>query len=279
MNYRPLKAYGGWFGLIGILVIFGFSLWGINYSLDASDRTLKIMLYIPAYLFLAAYVYLLFGAFNLGYRVEDDAFVIRWGFTKQRINWDQFDEIIAVQGQANLFPLLAVSWWNYMVGTYSAKGLGAVRMFATHAQEGFIYLKTKKGLYGITPEDSGLLQLLLDKTGKSLKTVDMERMSPDQKGEGIHQDSTYKLNLKLNQIFLVIFAAYLGIFYPGSGAPKFIILLLVLALAMYFFNASNAKRMYQFSAAGANMTLLIGVLVTGMFIILSFASISLKLLR
>lgn len=276
MKYKTKKAYGGWLGLIGVVVIFGFSLWGINYALDNTDRTLKIMLYIPTFLFLAAYIYFVFGAFNLGYRIDDDALLIKWGFMKKRFKWDEFDEIISVQGQANFFPYLGVSWWGYMVGMYSAKGLGTVRMFATHAHEGFIWLKTTQGVFGITPADPGMLQVLLDKTGKPLKTIDMDRMSPEEKGEGIQDDRTFKLYYRLNQIFVIIYAAYLAIFFPGSGAPKFVILLLVLAIALFFFNASNAKRIYQFSAAGAHMTLIISLLVTGMFIILSLFGITLK---
>ncbi|MCX5780129.1 MAG: PH domain-containing protein [Firmicutes bacterium] len=276
MKYKTKKAYGGWLGLIGVVVIFGFSLWGINYALDATDRTLKIMLYIPTYIFLAAYIYFVFGAFNLGYRIDDNALLIKWGFMKKKFKWDEFEEITAIQGQANFFPYLGVSWWGYMVGMYSAKGLGTVRMFATHAQEGFIWLKTKQGVFGITPADPGMVQVLLEKTGQALKTIDMDRMSPEEKGEGIQDDRTFKLYYRLNQIFVVGYAAYLAIFFPGSGAPKFVILLLVLAIALFFFNASNAKRIYQFSAAGAHMTLIISLLVTGMFIILSLFGITLK---
>jgi hypothetical protein len=71
----------------------------------------------------------------------------------------------------------------------------------------------------------------------------------------------------------MIFAVYLAIFFPGSDAPKFVILLLVLALVLFIFNASNAKRLYQFSTQGAYITLLIGLAVTGTFIILSLSQV------
>ncbi|MDD3365538.1 MAG: hypothetical protein PHZ03_11200, partial [Syntrophomonas sp.] len=157
---------------------------------------------------------------------------------------------------------------------YSAKGLGSIRMFATHAQEGFIYLKTQKGFLGLTPADQGFVTVLLNKTGKKLKTVDMDQMPSEEKGESIKDDRFFKLYYKLNVIFLAIFAGYLGIFFPGSGAPKFIILLLVLALALFVFNVGNAKRLFQFSSQGAYMTLLIGLAVTGIFIILSISGIA-----
>lgn len=275
MTYRPKKAYGGWLGLILGLFVFGFVIWGINFALGDSDRTLKILLYVPTYLFLFIYLYLLLGAFHLGYKVENDTLVLYWGLHKKRIPWQQFDEIIEVKGRANLFPFLAVSWPGYTFGLYSAKGLGSVRMYATHIQEGFIYIKTKMGFFGITPEDQGLLSVLLEKTGKKLMVVDMETMSEEEKGESMHDDRFFNLYYKLNVIFLALFAGYVGIFFPGSGAPRFIILLLVLALALFVFNVGNARRLYQFSSQGAYVTLLIGLAVTGIFIILSISGISL----
>lgn len=275
MTYRPVNAYGGWWGLLIGLILFAFILWGINYSLDDSDRILKLILLVPAYIFLLIYSYLLLGAFNLGYKVEKDALEIIWGLQRKRITWDEFDEIIEVKGKANLLPFLSASWHGYMFGLYSAKGLGSVRMYATHTEKGFLYLKTKQGFFGISPDNHAFLAAILNKTGKTSKTVDMDKMSPEEKGQSINEDRFFNLYYKLNLIFLLIFAVYLGIFFPGSGAPKFIILLLVLSIALFIFNVGNAKRLYQFSSQGAYITLLIGLAVTGIFIILSLSGISL----
>ncbi|PKM76843.1 MAG: hypothetical protein CVU90_10480 [Firmicutes bacterium HGW-Firmicutes-15] len=276
MTYKPLKSYGGWVGLILGLLIFGFTIWGINFALDDSDRTLRIILYVPTYLFLIIYIYLIIGAFNMRYKIEEDALVIIWGFYKKRIEWEQFNEIFEVKGEPNLFPFLTAAWPGYMVGLYSGKAFGSIRMFATHIQNGFIYIKAKNALLGITPADQKMVEILLNKTGKSLQTIDMDKMSHEQKGESIKEDHFFNLYHKLNVIFLVVFAAYLGIFFPGSGAPKFVILLLVLALALFIFNVSNAKRLYQFSSQGANTTLLVGLAVTGIFMILSLFGVSLR---
>jgi len=275
MIYRPVKGYGGWLGLFAGIILFGFILWGINYALDDSDRILKLLLLVPTYIFLFVYAYLLLGAFHLGYKIDKDALEILWGLQKKRIPWDEFDEIIDVKGRANIFPFLAASWRGYMFGLYSVKGLGSVRMYATHTEDGFLYLKTKKGFFGITPAESGFLSAILNKTGQTLQTIDMDKMPPEEKGESMHEDRFFRLYHKLNVIFLLIFAGYLGIFFPGSGAPKFIILLLVLAIALYIFNVGNAKRLYQFSSQGSYITLLIGLAVTGVFIILSLSGISL----
>ncbi|HOQ10579.1 MAG TPA: hypothetical protein PLG09_10695, partial [Syntrophomonadaceae bacterium] len=85
----------------------------------------------------------------------------------------------------------------------------------------------------------------------------------------------YRLLFILNIVFLLAFAVYLAVFFPGSGAPPIVVLLLVLAIALFFFNISNAGRLYQFSEMGGYILLIIGLAVTGIFIILSLSEISL----
>jgi hypothetical protein len=64
------------------------------------------------------------------------------------------------------------------------------------------------------------------------------------------------------------------LFYPGSGAQPFTVLLLVLALALYFFNVSNASRLYNFSEQGGYILMGVGLAVTGTFLILALSEIS-----
>jgi hypothetical protein len=74
---------------------------------------------------------------------------------------------------------------------------------------------------------------------------------------------------------LLAYSLYLALVFPGSGAPRFIVLLLVLALALFFFNIGNAERLYQFSTTGGYVLLSIGILVTGIFFILTLGELSL----
>ncbi len=104
MTFKPKKAYGGWVGLIIGILIFGFIIWGINYALDDSDRTLKLLLTVPTYIFMIAYLYLVLGAFNLGYKIDEDALHIIWGWHRKRIPWDNIEEVIEVKGKPNLLP-------------------------------------------------------------------------------------------------------------------------------------------------------------------------------
>ena len=273
------KTPGIIFGIVMGLVVFGFSFWGIGYSLGAEDATLKLLLYIPAYLFLFVYAFLLLSAFNLGYRIEDDGLVITWGLSRIHIGWHEIENIIKVEGKSNLYSLFGMSWPGYMVGLYAAKGLGTARMYATNPWNGFIYIKTSKGFFGITPVEEtipNLLQSIADKSKKAIEHINMDAMDPEIKGENMQDDNFYRILFRLNLIFLAIFALYLAIFYPGSGAPPFTVLLLVLAIALFFFNIGNAGRLFQFSSTGGYVLQVISLAVTGLFIILALSEITLK---
>lgn len=274
MVYKPKKAYGGLLGLVVGIVVFGFAIWGINFGLDESDQVLKLMLLVPAYIFTIGFAYLLLGAFIMNYKVDEGAVTITWGLQKKRIPVAAIDEIINVKGRANLFPFLATSWPGYMFGLFSGRGLGSLKMCATVTEDGFVVLKTKQGFFGITPADSAaFIKDLAGKAGKGPETIDMDQMDPQVYGKAIHNDEHFALFMRLNQIFLAILAILVGAFFPGSGAPNMIVLLLVLALALYAFNAGNAKRLYQFSPSGADVTLLIALGVNGIFIILTVIGI------
>jgi hypothetical protein len=202
--------------------------------------------------------------------------VINWGTRKIQIKWNEITEIIKVEGKSNMFSILGISWPGYMIGLYSAKGLGLARMYATNPHQGFIYLKTEKGLFGITPENAELAELIAEKTNKPVETVNMDLIDKDVKGTSLQDDFFYRLLLKFNIIMLLAFGIYMGVFFPGSGAPRFIVLLLVLGVSLFFFNISNAGKLFQFSDTGGYILLLIGLAVTGTFFILALSEISLK---
>lgn len=276
MDYPVKKSHGFIVGILIGLAIFGFIIWGIGYSLGPDgDKTLKLMLYIPAYLFLAMYCYILIGAFNMGYRVEEERLVIYWGMRQLHIKWQDVNEIIQVKGKSNLFSILGASWPGYMIGLYSARGLGSIRMYATRPEEGFIYLKTGQGFYGITPDNPDLINVIKEKAQKPIKTLDMNKLTEQEKGKGLQEDSFYRILYRLNVIFLILFALYIAVFYPGSDAPTLVVLLLVLAVALFFFNVGNAGRLFVYSDQGGYLMLVMGLIVTGIFMVLSLSKISL----
>lgn len=276
MEYRARKSRAAWSGLFWGIIIFGFLLWGIGYSLGPEDKTLKIMLYIPIYIVLAGFVYMLVGAFNLGYEINEKQLVINWGLNSSRIPWESITEIKEIKGESNMYSILGASWPGYIAGLYQVKGVGPVRMYGTKHKEGFVYIKSDRGFFGLTPEDPEMLREIAHRSGREIEIVDMGKMPEEVIGVPSGKDRFYKLLLRLNILFLAVYAIYLALCFPGSGAEKFIILLLVLAVALFFFNLGNANRLYQFSPSGGYFLLVLGIGVTGIFLILSLSSITLK---
>jgi len=280
MVYKLHKARGIIFALVVGAAVFGFIFWGIEYSLgtEAKFQTLKLMLLVPAYGFLAAGIYLFLSSLNMEYRATDDELIIRWGLRLIRIPWADIDEVIDVKGKSNLYSVFGAGWPGYMVGLYSARGVGTIRMYATDPWEGFIYVKSKRGFFGLTPSHkdyASLLDLVAQKSGHAVNVVDMNTLDPEIKGESTREDHGFTILYRLNLAFLLLFALYLVIFFPGSGAPAFTVLLLVLAVALFFFTMSNAGRLFQFSPSGGYVLLAIGIAVTGIFMILALSQISL----
>lgn len=278
MIVKLSKARSIWFGLVMGVVIFGFSFWGIDFALGPGDKTLRLLLYIPACLFLFIYVVLWLSLLNLGYRADEKSLTIIWGIRKIVIPWEAMENVVQVKGRSNLYSLLGVSWPGYMIGLYNAKGLGPVRMYGTNPWEGFLYIKSKLGFFGLTPS-AEQMQPLLDYIAahgqKEIESVDMDAMPREIRGQNMLEDGFYRTLFILNIVFLAGFAIYLAICFPGSGAPNFTILLLVLAIALFFFDISNAGRLYQFSDTGGYVLLLISVAVTGLFWILALSEITL----
>lgn len=275
MKVKPKKTYGAWLGLLFGLITFAFCIWGVNYALADGDKVLKLLIEIPIYLFLGLFVLLLIGAFNNYYIISDEEIKIKWGFRTINIPWENVRGVVNVTGTSNLFSIFGVSWPGFIVGLYSVKGLGTAKMFGTDTSKGFVYLKTDKGYFGITPEDVNLYKLIAEKSACEIEYVDMNKLSEEIKGKNLMEDGFYKLLFTLNIAFILGFALYLALFFPGSGAPNFIVLLLVLAVGLFFFNISNAARLFQFSDSGGYILLVLGIAITGTFLILSFSEISL----
>ncbi len=275
MAFKPKKSNGAWIGLLLSIFIFGFFIWGINFSLGPDDKLLAIMLYIPVYLFIGIFIILLWGAFTLKYFCDETQLIIHWGFIKARIPWDQIISIEKIQGKVNYYSILGMSWPGFIAGLYSAKGVGYVKMYGSDNKNGFLLLRTNLGLYGLTPDSDKLAAMIAGKTEHAVDIVNMDELSPEKKGIDMQADGFYKLLLTINVVFITLYGLYLLLFFPNSGAPSFIILLLILAVALFFFTLGNAARLYQFSTTGGYVMLMVGIAVTGIFFILSLSEIHL----
>ncbi|QGT99324.1 hypothetical protein SYNTR_0731 [Candidatus Syntrophocurvum alkaliphilum] len=276
MTYNAKKSNGPLLGLITGFIVFSFIIWGINFSLDDTATMLKILLYIPAFLFMGMFIFIIISAFSLKYQLTNESLIINIGIKKIELKFEDINEIVHIKGKSNLFSIMGVSWTGVIIGIYIIKGIGSAKMFGTNYEEEIIYLKTNAGLYGITPEDFDLVNKLAEKTSRTIQIINMDDIPIEEKGKSINEDSFYKILYNVNLAFLITFASYLAVFFPLTpDAPNIIILLLVLAIALFFFNIGNAGRLYQFSQQGSYFMLIISIVVTGIFLILSFAELTL----
>ncbi len=278
MEYKPRKSCGAWYGLIVGITVFGICLWGIAFSLGEEDRVLKLMLLVPAYLFMVYYAGFLFAAFTLKYQTTENGLVIKAGLRRFTIPYEGINELINIEGKINSFSVIGANWPGFKVGLFTLRGIGPIRLYITKADEKLLYIKSSQGFIGITPADDvydDLLETLESRSGKKSTIFNTENIPDTEKGENAREDHFYKLLLRINLVMLLTYGLYLAIFFPGSGAPNFIILLLVLALALFFFNIGNAERLYQFSSTGGYVLLAVGILVTGIFFILTLGELSL----
>ena len=279
MEYRAKPGKGVWLTVFVVVAAFALALWGIEYSLDPEDRVLKIMLLAPTYLFMAIFAFLVVGAFNLSYRVGEKGLSLQWGAYTKVVPWKEITHVIKVVGKCNLCSIIGADWPGYQVGIYIAKGLGPIRLYATYPDEGFIYIKSNVGFFGITPPAEmyeEMLQYIAQHAGKEIEVIDMDEIPEELKGQSEKDDYTFRLLKSINVWMLLAYGIYLLVFFPGSGAPKLVILLLVLAIGLFFFNTSNAARLYQFSPGGGYAILALGIMVNGIFFIVSFGEITLK---
>jgi len=279
MEYRAKPGIGVWLTVLTVVAAFVIALWGINYSLDPEDQVLKTMLLVPTFLFMAIFAFLVVGAFNLSYKLGDKGLILQWGLYTKVVPWIEITNVIRVIGEGNLCPIIGADWPGYKVGIYLVKGIGPIRMYTTYPDNGFIYIKSNVGFFGITPPVEmyeKMLQYIATKAEKEVEVIDMDAIPEEIKGQSEKHDFSYRLLKSINVWMLLAYAAYLLVFFPGSGAPKLVILLLVLAIALFFFNASNAARLYHFSPGGGYAILALGILVNGIFFIVSFGEITLK---
>ncbi len=273
MDLGVKVSRGKWIGLMAGFLLFAFILWGINYSLGPDDLVLKLMLYFPAFLCLGIYLIVLLGNFNLRYKIEDDYFVLKWGLGQRKIIWEDIAQVKKVEGKANFFSLIAVSWPGYKAGYYIIKGIGAAKMFATDTEEGFILLVTNKATFGIKPQSLDAGDILAEKSGKELIQVKVEEIPLQQRGVDPEEDRLYSFLLKTNYAVMALYIIFMALFFPGSAAPDITILLVIFALVLFFFNISNANRLIHFSVIGGYFLLLLCFVVTTIFFVLSFMAV------
>lgn len=276
MKFKPGGIKGGLVGLILGVGVFALVIWAINFSLIQPDeKTLKILLLIPAYLLGLAFLYILFGAFNMAYKVDADGLTIQWATRRTRIPWSDLIRVIRVTGRKNLANLTGISWPGYMIGTYNVRGLALVKMYATRVEGDLVVVETKMGNFGLSPVDqSAFIDEVSRRSGHPVEVVDMSDLSDEVRGKMITEDMVYMGLYALNIVVLLGVIAYQAIFFPGSGASRTVVLLPALGTGVLAFNIGNASRAYQFVPSAAYLIWVLSLIIMVTFLVLSIVTIS-----
>lgn len=258
-------------GILLAAFFFGTIIWGVNLALGPEDKTFRILLLGPAYLMLLVYICLWLGLATMKYTANDDGLIIAWLHKRYTIPWSDITEVVRVSGRLNLISFLGVSWPGYIAGTYDVKGVATGKLFGTDLEQ-LLVVKMGPISYGITPSDE-FIQAIAERSRKEVKPLDMYDVADDVIGKMINEDLIYLGLFALNILCIVFLMIYLAIFFPGSGADRVVILLLVLALAIFAFNMVNASRLYHYIHVAAYLLWLVGVIINIAFLVISMSII------
>lgn len=271
MVCKPVKLKGLLMGILLAGFFFGTIIWGVNFALGPEDKTFRILLLGPAYLMLLVYICLWLGLATMKYTANDDGLIIAWLHKRYTIPWSDITEVVRVSGRLNLISFLGVSWPGYIAGTYDVKGVATGKLFGTDLEQ-LLVVKMGPISYGITPSDE-FIQAIAERSQKEVKPLDMYDVADDVIGKMINEDLVYLGLFALNILCIVFLMIYLAIFFPGSGADRVVILLLVLALAIFAFNMVNASRLYHYIHVAAYLLWLVGVIINIAFLVISMSII------
>ncbi len=276
MKYKPVKTMGAVTGLILGLAGFGSGIWAVNYALVQPDeQTLKLLLLVPILMFAVFYAYVLWGAFNLGYVLTDQGLIIKWASRAIRIPWSGITGIVRVTGTKNLVNLTGLSWPGYMVGNYTLRGFGLIKMYASDFKGPFVIIQTSKGNFGLTPEnEEEFLRQLSDRLQLEVEEFDCNQLSPEVRGRLVTEDMTYMALYALSLVVLAGVILYQLVFFPGSGASRTVVLFPALGMGVLVFNIGNASRTYHFVPAAAYLIWGLNLLIMTTFLVLTIVTIS-----
>lgn len=267
MVCKPVKLKGLLVGIVIAGFFFGTIIWGVNFALGPEDKTFKMLLLGPAYAMLLIYAGLWLGLAGMKYAANEDGLVVSWLHKRHTIHWSEITEVIRVTGRLNLVSFLGVSWPGYIAGTYDLKGVATCKLFGTDLEQ-LLVIKAGPISYVITPS-TGFIDYIAERSQKEVTALDLYDVADDVIGRMISEDLVYLGLFVLNILCIVFLMIYLTIFFPGSGADPTVVLLLVLALAIFAFNMVNASRLYHYIPIAAHLLWLVGIIINITFLVIS----------
>lgn len=283
--YKPVPTLGGVIGFAAFVVLVVILGGGLSFSLAESSALMKAMLMIPFLIFALFGFYVVLAFFAISYRIEDDGLYIRWGLMNKRIPWDSIRSIERIKGMPKVWPVFGANWPGYSAGAFTISGLGVMSVFGTELEDNLVVLRTGIGVFGVTPAEVAVfLELVQKKTSLIAQQVDLDEIQEALLQPVPSEDNIYLALAGLNFICVIGYVAYLAAFFPSkvsealakgvAAPPRELVLLAVIAVAMFFINISSARKVYQNMTAGGYMMWGIGIFITIFFASLSIYVIS-----
>jgi len=287
-KYKPVPTLGGIFGF-GIYVILATSLaGGLSFALVESGLLVKTMLLLPFGIFALVGLYVVLSFFNIKYIVSDTAIEITWGFFHKTIPWSSIKSIDKVVGLPKVWGVFAARWPGYHAGAFNITGLGVMTIIGTQVEDNLIIFRTENGVYGVTPvHGQCFLEIVQRKSHLIAQCIDLDENKESLLQSVPSEDNIYLALAGLNVVCLLGFIAYLLAFFPGAvqaalvqgvpGPPRELVLLAVIATAVFLINLGTAPKLYQNMAAGGYLMWGIGIFINLFFLTLSIYVLGLGL--
>jgi len=203
------------------------------------------------------------------YITDERGLMIVWNNKRYRISWQEITEMHHSNSNLNFVNILGVSWPGYIAGMYIVKGIKTGKIFATD-NTNLLMISVGSHSFGITPTPE-LIHIISENTQVSIESVDYYDLPEEEIGPIANEDLPFLLLYALNVITLIALAAYLVIFYPGSGADSILWLLLVLALGVFAFNLANANRFFNYMRYASYLIWFIGITINVVFLVLAIS--------
>jgi len=278
--FKPVSTFGGLIGIGAWLLLVAGLGWGLLFALAETSTVVRWMLLIPFFIFALGGLLVILFFFMQSYAVTGEGLVIRWGVYRKLIPWNAFKSIERVKGWPKTWPVFGISWTGYCAGAFNVTGLGVMTIFGTELEDRLIVLRTAMGIWGVTPaEPEEFLDMVQRRAHIVAQQVDLDAIEEAVLQPVPSEDNIYLALAGLNFVCVLGFIAYLIAFFPGAmqeaalrgaaGPPRELILLAVIAVAMFLINLGSARKIYQNMPAGGYLLWGIGIFITIFFAFLS----------
>jgi hypothetical protein len=279
-QFKPIPTLGGIMGF-GIYVIVTTGLvGGLTYALAESSNLIKAMLFIPFSLFALISLYVVLSFFKIKYVISDSALEISWGLTRKVIPWSSVKTIEKVIGMPKVWGVFGARWPGYHVGAFNITGLGVMTIIGTQLEDNLVVLRTEKGVFGITPVHGNcFMDVIQRKTNLIAQIINLDENKESLLQNVPSEDNVYLGLAGLNLICLLAFITYLAAFFPSAvqaavaagipGPPRELVLLAVIAAAVFLINLGSASKLYQNAASAGYMMWGLGIFINLFFITIS----------